>query len=53
MRKAQIIFNVSMVLALCVLGYSLYTVNVGMGLFAGTWILVDTLAYANYIKHRG
>lgn len=50
MKKAQRIFNVSMVLALCVVSCGVYYNNPGTAYFGLAWILVDTLAFMRYIK---
>lgn len=49
MRKAQVTFNVSIVLALTVLGIAVYTNKPALSLFAILWIIVDTIAYMAYI----
>lgn len=50
MRKAWFTFNVSIALALTTLGYSAYSNNGPLEIFALLWILVDTIAYIKYAK---
>jgi len=50
MRKAQVVFNVSMILALLVMIKAIVTNSMLLGFFALAWILVDTWAYSKYVK---
>jgi len=50
MKKAQIVFNVSMILALLLMVRAIVTNSMLLGFFALVWILVDTWAYSKYVK---
>lgn len=52
MRKAQIVFNVSMILALLLMVRAIVTNSMLLGFFALAWILIDTWAFNKYVKRN-